>query len=199
MTDILQKLQARYVKPSFTDVKVGDTVRVYTRIKEGDKERTQYFEGLVIRRRAGIGSSANFTVRRLASGVGVERTFLLHSPLIERIQVQRGAKVRRSTLYTMRGLTGKAARLTEKPVKQAADRDVEAHPWVKLFHVEKEAAAAQEVELEATVELPADEDLPPTEGELAEAETKSDADKILDKADDAAPSETPPGDDDAAK
>lgn len=184
MSEVLQKIQAKYVKPAYTDVKVGDTVRVYTRIKEGEKERTQYFEGLVIRRRSGIGTSANFTVRRIASGVGVERTFALHSPVIERIQVQRGAKVRRATLYTMRGLTGKAARLTEKPVRQADDRDVAKHPWVKKYHVEKEAAANQEVELEETVEV--DE---AAEAAAAAAEAKQDqaatteADKILAKSD----------------
>lgn len=133
MSILLQKIQTHYVKPTYTDVKVGDTVRVYTRIKEGEKERTQYFEGLVIRRRGGVGTSATFTVRRIASGVGVERTFALHSPLIERIRIQRGAKVRRARLYTMRGLTGKAARLTEQPVKQA-DRE-RTHAWPALFGV----------------------------------------------------------------
>lgn len=137
MSTLLQKIQTHYVKPRYTEVKVGDTVRVYTRIKEGEKERTQYFEGLVIRRRGGIGTSATFTVRRIASGVGVERTFALHSPLIERIRIQRGAKVRRATLYTMRGLTGKAARLTEQPVKQA-DRE-RTHAWTDLFGIQPAA------------------------------------------------------------
>lgn len=148
MSDLLAKVSARYVKPKFTDVKSGDTVRVYTRIKEGDKERTQFFEGVVIRRRGGIGTGASFTVRRIASGVGVERTFPLHSPTIERIQIQRGAKVRRAQLHYLRGRTGKAARLTEQPAKQA-DRDRE-HPWPKRFHVEhKEMKAVEEAATEA--------------------------------------------------
>jgi large subunit ribosomal protein L19 len=91
----------------------GDTVRVHVRVVEGEKERTQVFEGIVIRKR-GEGGRASFTVRRISYGVGVERTFPLHSPRIERIDVVRHAKVRRSKLYYLRGLAGKAARLREK-------------------------------------------------------------------------------------
>lgn len=145
MSELLTKISASYVKPTYTEVKVGDTVRVYTRIKEGEKERTQYFEGLVIRRRGGIGTSATFTVRRIASGVGVERNFPVHSPLIERVQIQRAAKVRRATLYTMRGLTGKAARLTEQPVDRAT-RDV-THPWIAKYGIAT-ATEAEEAEQE---------------------------------------------------
>lgn len=141
MSELLTKISANYVKPAYTEVKVGDTVRVYTRIKEGEKERTQYFEGLVIRRRGGIGTSATFTVRRIASGVGVERNFPLHSPLIERVQIQRAAKVRRATLYTMRGLTGKAARLTEQPVDRST-RDV-THPWIAKYGIATAAEAKE--------------------------------------------------------
>lgn len=113
----------------FTDVEPGDRVRVYTTVKEGNKERTQYFEGLVIRRRGGIGPEATFTVRRISSGVGVERVFPLHSPKITRIAVQRAAKVRRAKLHYMRDRSGKAARMKEVPVKQA-DRET-IHPWAE--------------------------------------------------------------------
>src|SRR2546430_16325416 len=92
---------------------LGDTVRVYVRVVEGEKERTQLFEGIVIRRR-GEGARASFTVRRISYGVGVERTFPLHSPRIERVEVVRRSRVRRSKLYYLRGLAGKAARLKEK-------------------------------------------------------------------------------------
>ena len=92
----------------------GDTVKVHVRIVEGGKERTQVFQGIIIRQRKG-GNDANFTVRRIAShGVGVERTFLLKSPRVEKIEVLRGAKVRRAQLYYMRDLRGKKARLKEK-------------------------------------------------------------------------------------
>jgi large subunit ribosomal protein L19 len=92
----------------------GDTVKVHVLIVEGDRERVQVFQGVVIRLRGG-GNGANFTVRRIAShGVGVERTFLLRSPRVERIEVLRHAKVRRAQLYYLRNLRGKAARLKER-------------------------------------------------------------------------------------
>lgn len=92
----------------------GDTVRASYRVVEGNRERVQVFEGVVIRVREG-GPSASFTVRRIARGVGVERTFLLHSPRLERVEVLRHGKVRRANLYYLRGRTGKAARIKEKP------------------------------------------------------------------------------------
>ena len=92
----------------------GDTVRVHAKVVEGTRERIQVFEGVVIRRRAG-GINENFTVRRMAShGIGVERTFLLHSPRIDRIEVTRYGRVRRAKLYYLRGLTGRAARISER-------------------------------------------------------------------------------------
>ena len=91
----------------------GDTVRVQVKVIEGEKERTQAFEGVVIRKR-GEGARASFTVRRISNGVGVERTFPLHSPRIEAVQVVRRGQVRRSKLYYLRDLAGKAARLKEK-------------------------------------------------------------------------------------
>lgn len=96
------------------DLFSGDTVKVHVRIVEGGKERTQVFQGIIIRLRKG-GNDANFTVRRIAShGVGVERTFLLKSPRVDKIEVLRGAKVRRAQLYYMRDLRGKKARLKER-------------------------------------------------------------------------------------
>jgi large subunit ribosomal protein L19 len=95
----------------------GDTVRVSVKVIEGEKERIQAFEGVVIRRRGG-GASASFTVRRISYGVGVERTFPLHSPRIDKIQVMKRAVVRRSKLYYLRDLAGKAARLKEKRMAQ---------------------------------------------------------------------------------
>lgn len=90
----------------------GDTVKVSAKVVEGDRERTQVFEGVVIRRNDG-GAGANFTVRRVAHGVGVERTFNINSPRLEKVKVVRRGKVRRARLYYLRGLTGKAARIKE--------------------------------------------------------------------------------------
>jgi large subunit ribosomal protein L19 len=99
--------------PNIADFEVGDTVRVTAKVVEGDKERSQAFEGVVIKRR-NAGSSTNFTVRRMAHGIGVERTFLLHSPRVEKVDVVRQGKVRRAKLFYLRGLTGKAARIKER-------------------------------------------------------------------------------------
>jgi large subunit ribosomal protein L19 len=102
------------VNPNIPELNPGDTVSVHVRIKEGDRERIQEFRGTIIRLRKG-GNTANFTVRRTAShGVGVERTFLLRSPVIEKVEVQRSAHVRRAQLYYLRDRTGKRARLVEK-------------------------------------------------------------------------------------
>ncbi len=92
----------------------GDTVRVHAKVVEGERERTQVFEGVVIRRKK-LGSSSNFTVRRVTQGIGVERTFLYHSPRVERVEVTRRGRVRRSRLYYLRGRTGRAARIPERP------------------------------------------------------------------------------------
>ena len=91
----------------------GDTVRVHAKVVEGEKERVQVFEGVVIRQRR-KGMASNFTVRKIASGVGVERTFPIHSPRLDKIEVVRRGKVRRKNLYYLRGLTGRAARIKER-------------------------------------------------------------------------------------
>ncbi len=92
----------------------GDTVRVNFRIREGDRERIQAFQGVVIRLKNGTGPAASFTVRRISSGIGIERIFPIHSPLIESLEVTRRGSVRRAKLYYLRGLQGRAARIKEK-------------------------------------------------------------------------------------
>jgi large subunit ribosomal protein L19 len=113
--DAIRLVEAAQMKKDRAAFAPGDTVRVHARIVEGEKERTQIFEGIVIRRR-GEGLKASFTVRRISYGVGVERTFPLHSPRIEKVDIVRSSRVRRSKLYYLRGLAGKAARLREKRV-----------------------------------------------------------------------------------
>jgi large subunit ribosomal protein L19 len=113
MSSHLKAVEAA-ANPNVPVLNPGDTVSVHVRIKEGDRERIQEFRGTIIRLRKG-GNAANFTVRRTAShGVGVERTFLLRSPVIEKVEVQRSAHVRRAQLYYLRDRTGKRARLIEK-------------------------------------------------------------------------------------
>lgn len=109
----LDSLVATQPRENVPDFGSGDTVRVHAKVVEGDKERIQVFEGVVIRRR-NKGLVSNFTVRKIASGVGVERTFPLNSPRVDKIEVTRHGKVRRKNLYYLRGLTGKAARIKEK-------------------------------------------------------------------------------------
>jgi len=114
MANLIDSLAAQTVRQDLPELAAGDTVKVHTLIVEGEKERVQVFQGLVIRVRGG-GVDKNFTVRRIAShGVGVERTFLFMSPRVDKIEVLRHAKVRRSRLYFLRGRTGKAARLKER-------------------------------------------------------------------------------------
>ena len=113
MTDVVKVLEAP-INPNIPELRPGDTVSVHVRIKEGDRERVQEFRGTVIRLRKG-GNNANFTVRRTAShGIGVERTFLLRSPRIEKVEIIRRAHVRRAQLYYLRDRVGKRARLKEK-------------------------------------------------------------------------------------
>ena len=113
--NLVQSLERQMAKPNenVPEVQAGDIVKVHVRIVEGDRERVQVFQGTIIRFRKG-GSNANFTVRRVAShGVGVERTFLLYSPRIDKIEVVRHSKVRRAQLYFLRDRRGKAVRLKE--------------------------------------------------------------------------------------
>lgn len=111
---IMDAIEQRQFKSDIPQFREGDTVRVGVRVVEGNRERVQDFEGVVIRKREG-GINASFTVRRIAShSVGVERTFLLHAPRVDSITVVRQGKVRRSRLFYLRGLTGKAARIKER-------------------------------------------------------------------------------------
>lgn len=114
VAQLIRSLEAEQYKEDVPSFGPGDTVRVHARVVEGTRERIQVFEGMVIRRRGG-GVNENFTVRRIAShAVGVERTFLIHSPRVDRVEVVRFGRVRRARLYYLRGLTGRAARIKER-------------------------------------------------------------------------------------
>jgi large subunit ribosomal protein L19 len=111
--NIIDVLEQEQLRSDIPDFRAGDSVKVYVKVVEGTRERVQMFEGVVIARRGG-GVNAMFTVRRIASGIGVERTFPLHSPKLEKIEVSRRGIVRRSKLYYLRTRTGKAARIRER-------------------------------------------------------------------------------------
>jgi large subunit ribosomal protein L19 len=170
MQGLTEKIQSKYMKPSTVVVKSGDTVRVHQKIVEGGKERIQIFEGLVIRVSRRGSATQSFTVRRLASGVGVEKTYLIHSPNVLKVEVTKRSKVRRNYLTYMRARTGKSARLTgvdfDRQAVNAVD-DGAAEAEEAKIHEEKlesydpEAAKAEKAEEKAeaavaAAELPKD-------------------------------------------
>lgn len=111
--DLIKSIELEQLKGEIESFNVGDTVKVHYRIKEGNRERVQIFEGIVIKRQGGS-NRETFTVRKIAYGVGVERTFPVHSPRIEKIEVVRKGKIRRARLFYLRERTGKAAKVKEK-------------------------------------------------------------------------------------
>ncbi len=113
MANLIDEIEREQLRTDVPEFSVGDTVRVHVKVVEGNRERVQAFEGICMRYRHG-GVRTSFTVRKVSHGVGLERTFLLHSPQIEKIEVLRRGKVRRAQLYYLRGLVGKAARIKER-------------------------------------------------------------------------------------
>jgi large subunit ribosomal protein L19 len=111
--NVLDNVENVYLRSGMPDFASGDTVRVHVKVKEGDKERIQVFQGVVIGRRGG-GTRETFTVRKISGGVGVERIFPFHSPIIDKVELMRRGKVRRAKLYYLRNLRGKAARIEER-------------------------------------------------------------------------------------
>lgn len=158
---VIRAIEQKYRKPHVVDVKSGDTVKVHQKIREGNKERIQVFEGLVIRTDRKGSHTSSITVRRIASGVGVEKTYLLHSPLVVKVEVTKRSKVRRNYLTYMRARTGKSARLSSV----AFDRDaVNVVPEVEDVPEEKVEAASEAADEGKTAEVE------PTEEKVAEAE-----------------------------
>lgn len=147
---LIQKVNDEQKKAAVVDARSGDTVRVHQKIKEGNKERIQVFEGVVIRTDNKKSHTSRITVRKVASGVGVEKSFLIHSPLVEKIEIVRRAKVRRNFLSYLRRRSGKSARLA------AVQFDREAVNDVRDLHAEEEAARLKE-EAKAAAEAKASE------------------------------------------
>ncbi len=175
--------------PKIPDIASGDTVRVSSKIVEGGKERIQVFQGVVIRMRRG-GAGASFTVRHVAYGIGVERTFPLYSPLVERVEVVRHGKVRRAKLYYLRGLSGREARRKIKRVERKARRIGEEvlvpEPEEEMEEImepvlEQEAEVVQEEAPEAVKEEPVAEEEPAAEPVL---EKEPEAESVLEHEED---------------
>lgn len=158
----LQELQQTGLKKVPT-LKTGQTVRVHQRIQEGNKSRIQVFEGLIIKMNSGSGVDKTFTVRKIVSGIGVEKMFPMYSPIIEKIEVKKEGKVRRAKIYYMRDRAGKSARLkesfvSEKEVEESIEELAEQREKEEAEKKEKEAAEApEETAAEAPAEVPAEE------------------------------------------
>ena len=121
--DIIKSIEHEQLKNKIPDLRIGDTVRVHVKIKEGNRERIQVFEGIIIKKQGG-GVNATFTVRRISYGVGVEKTFLVHSPMVEKVEVVRVGKARRAKLYYLRDRVGKAAKTKEKVGARIENREI---------------------------------------------------------------------------
>jgi len=148
VAQLIRSVESEQFKSDVPSFGPGDTVRVHAKVVEGNRERIQVFEGVVIRRRAG-GINENFTVRRIAShSIGVERTFLIHSPRIDKIEVVRHGRVRRAKLYYLRGLTGKAARIKERRRPLVTASAAAAAAAAAAAIVEEPIAYEEPVELE---------------------------------------------------
>ncbi|MBP3707375.1 MAG: 50S ribosomal protein L19 [Clostridia bacterium] len=171
--DIIKSIEHEQMKNAIPDLKVGDTVRVHQRIKEGNRERIQVFEGIIIKKQGG-GLNATFTVRRVAYGCGVEKTYLIHSPMVEKIEVVRVGKARRAKLYYLRERLGKAAKTKEDIGARIENKEI----VIKGADVEEVAVAEEpvaEVAAEEVVatEAVAEEVAPATETAAAEEAPKA--------------------------
>lgn len=162
--DIIKSIEHEQLKNTIPDLKVGNTVRVHVKIKEGNKERIQVFEGIIIKKQGG-GVNATFTVRKISYGVGVEKTFLIHSPLVEKVEVVRVGKARRAKLYYLRERTGKASKTKEMVGARIENKEI----------VVKEDLAEQPVEVvnkEVAPEAPVAEVATETADKTAEVVAK---------------------------
>ena len=155
MQSVIQKIEETFKKHQVVDVKSGDTVKVHQKIKEGNKERIQIFQGLVIRTNRKGSHTSRITARRIANGIGVEKSFLLHSPLVVKIEVTKRSKVRRNYLTYMRSRTGKAARLSGVDFDRDqvnTIRDPKAEEEAEKLRLEAEEAAKAKADAKAAEE-----------------------------------------------
>ena len=149
--DIIKSIEHEQMKSKIPYLKVGDTVKVHVRVKEGNRERIQVFEGIVIKKQGG-GVNATFTVRRISYGVGVEKTFLVHSPMIEKVELVRVGKARRSKLYYLRDRVGKSAKTKEKVGARIENKEIVVKEEVVPGESVAEEVATEESVAEAVAE-----------------------------------------------
>ena len=149
--DIIKSIEHEQLKNKIPELKVGNTVRVHVRIKEGNKERIQVFEGIIIKVQGG-GVNQTFTVRKISYGVGVEKTFLVHSPLVEKVELVRVGKARRAKLYYLRDRVGKAAKTKEQIGARIENREITLKEDLVEEPATNEEVATQEAPVEAAPE-----------------------------------------------
>ena len=167
--DIIKSIEHEQLKPTIPDLKIGNTVRVHVRIKEGNKERIQVFEGIIIKVQ-GAGVNKTFTVRKISYGVGVEKTFLVHSPLVEKVEVVRVGKARRAKLFYLRDRIGKAAKTKEKLGARIENKEIVIKSADIEVPVEGEVEEVVPVAEETVAtEAPVTEEATTTETPVAEA------------------------------
>ena len=167
--DILKSIEHEQLKNKIPELKIGNTVRVHVRIKEGNKERIQVFEGIIIKKQGG-GVNSTFTVRRISYGVGVEKTFLVHSPMVEKVEVVRVGKARRAKLYYLRDRVGKAAKTKEKVGARIENKEIIIKEEVVPGELE-----AEEIVTEEAVQEAVEENKKIEEAKLAEETAKAEA------------------------
>ena len=147
--DILKSVEHEQMRNKIPELKIGNTVRVHVRIKEGNKERIQVFEGIIIKKQGG-GVNSTFTVRRISYGVGVEKTFLVHSPMIEKIEVVRVGRARRAKLYYLRDRLGKSAKTKEDIGARIENKEIVLKE--EIAQSEDDSAVVSEENVETVVE-----------------------------------------------
>ena len=177
--DIIKSIEHEQLKNKIPELKVGNTVKVHVRIKEGNKERIQVFEGIIIKVQGG-GLNQTFTVRKNSYGVGVEKTFLVHSPLVEKVELVRVGKARRAKLYYLRDRVGKAAKTKEQIGARIEDREVV---------LKEDLAEELPVEENVAEELPVEETAPEVKEEATE--TVKEEVKVEEKAEEVAADKAP--------
>ena len=181
--DIIKSIEHEQLKNKIPELKVGNTVKVHVRIKEGNKERIQVFEGIIIKVQGG-GVNKTFTVRKISYGVGVEKTFLVHSPLVEKVELVRVGKARRARLFYLRDRVGKAAKTKEQVGARIEDReitikeDLVEEPTVEETPVENTTKAEEANAEKATEAAPVVEEKEATVAEAPEEASKVETENV---------------------
>jgi large subunit ribosomal protein L19 len=192
MSELIESIERRQLRAEVPRLRMGDRVRVHFQVVEGNRRRTQVFEGVVMRLQ-GAGARRTFTVRKISFGVGVERTFPLHSPKVERIEVVARGEVRRAKLYYLRGRVGRRARIRER--RDLSPEELASGVMPPEDHVEPEAEEAAETEAEEPAAAEAEAEAPEAEAEPASAEAGAESPE--DEAGEAPDAEAPPAEEPA--